>query len=339
MANFTRGEGMEATTWGYNHRDPTLTERARIEIRKRHYSPRTEEAYLAWIDRFACFHPHRRPEELGRADVERFLSSLAMKGNVAAATQNQALGALLFLFRNVLGVTLDWLDDIVRAKKPARLPVVLTRTEIRNALSHLHGSPRIAAMLLYGAGLRLLECLRLRVKDVDFEMRQITVREGKGNRDRVTVLPGSAIASLAKHLEEVKRQHETDLNSGGGHVKLPGALARKYPDADRQWGWQWVFPAHRQFTDPVTGTLFRHHLDETVIQRAVKDAATRAAISKHVTCHSLRHSFATHLLEDGYDIRTIQELLGHKDVSTTMIYTHILNRGGKCVRSPADILA
>ena len=330
---------MDATTWAFNHRDPTLIEKARIEIRKRRYSARTEEAYLAWIDRFARFHMHHHPEELGRADVERFLSALALEGNVAAATQNQALGALLFLYRNVLGITLDWLDDIVRAKKPQRLPVVLTRQELGEVLSRLHGPPRIAAMLLYGAGLRLMECLRLRVKDIDFELRQITVREGKGNRDRVTVLPGTALEPLARHLEKVKRQHETDLNNGGGHVKLPGALARKYPDANRQWGWQWVFPAHRQFTDPVTGNPFRHHLDETVIQRAVKDAAMRAAISKHVTCHSLRHSFATHLLEDGYDIRTIQELLGHKDVSTTMIYTHVLNRGGKCVRSPADILA
>ncbi len=330
---------MDATTWGFNHRGPTLVERARIEIRKRHYSPRTEEAYLAWIDRFARFHMHHCPEELGQADVERFLSSLALEGKVAAATQNQALGALLFLYRNVLGVTLDWLDDVVRAKKPARLPVVLTREEVREVLSRLYGPTQIAATLLYGAGLRLLECLRLRVKDVDFAIRQVTVREGKGNRDRVTVLPGTAVKQLERHLEWVKRQHNTDLNDGGGYVKLPGALARKYPAANRQWGWQWVFPAHRQFRDPVTGNLFRHHLDETVIQRAVKDAAARAAISKHVTCHSLRHSFATHLLEDGYDIRTIQELLGHKDVSTTMIYTHVLNRGGKCVRSPADVLA
>ncbi len=330
---------METTTWRYGNRRPTLIERTRIELRKRHYSPRTEEAYLAWIDRFILFHKHDRPEEFGRADVERFLSSLAMDGNVAAATQNQALGALLFLYRNVLGVTLDWLDEVVRAKKPKRLPVVLTRDEIREIMSHLRGPARIAAMLLYGAGLRLMECLRLRIKDVDFGFRQITVREGKGNRDRVTVLPGTAIAPLQQHLESVKKQHETDLKNGGGHVKLPGALALKYPDASRQWGWHWVFPACRQFTDPFTGKQFRHHLDETAIQRAVRDAVTRAAISKHVSCHSLRHSFATHLLEDGYDIRTIQELLGHKDVSTTMIYTHVLNRGGKCVRSPADILA
>ncbi len=330
---------MDATTWGFNHRDPTLIERTRIEIRKRHYSPRTEDAYLAWIDRFARFHMHHRPEELGRADVERFLSSLALEGNVTAATQNQALGAILFLYRNVLGVSLDWLDDIVRAKKPARLPVVLTREEIRDVLSRLEGPPRIAALLMYGAGLRLLECLQLRVKDVDFELRQITVREGKGNRDRVTVLPAAAIRPLQQHLENVKARHETDLKSGAGYVKLPGALAVKYIGANRQWGWQWIFPAHRQYKDPVTGNLYRHHLYETVIQRAVKNAVMRAAISKHVTCHSLRHSFATHLLEDGYDIRTIQELLGHRDVSTTMIYTHVLNRGGRCVRSPADSLS
>lgn len=329
---------METTTWGYNHRDPSLIERARIEIRKRHYSPRTEEAYLAWIDRFARFHMHHHPEELGQADMERFLSSLATEGKVAAATQNQALGALLFLYRNVLRIPLDWLDDVVRAKKPMRLPVVLTREEIREVMSRLDGAPRIAAMLLYGAGLRLLECLRLRVKDVDFDIRQITVREGKGNRDRVTVLPGTILNLLTRHLERVKQQHDTDLNNGGGYVKLPGALARKYPDANRQWGWQWVFPAHRQFRDPLTRNLFRHHLDETVIQRAVKDAIARAGVAKNASCHSLRHSFATHLLDDGYDIRTIQELLGHKDVSTTMIYTHVLNRGGRGVRSPADVL-
>ncbi len=330
---------MVSTTWTCQGEQPGLIERVRIELRRRHYSPRTEEAYLRWIQRYADFHRREDIRALGRPGMERFLSALAVKDRVAAATQNQALGALLFLYREVLGITLDWLDDVVRAKKPARLPVVLTREEVRDLLARLDGSRRIAAMLMYGAGLRLLECLQLRVKDVDFGFRQITVREGKGKKDRVTVLPAAVILPLQRHLEEVKRQHESDLKSETGYVKLPGALALKYPGANREWSWQWVFPARRQFKDPVTGNLYRHHLYETAIQRAVKDAATRAAIVKHVTCHTLRHSFATHLLEDGYDIRTIQELLGHRDVSTTMIYTHVLNRGGRSVRSPADTLA
>lgn len=329
---------MVTTTWSCQGDPPDLVERVRIELRKRHYSPRTEEAYLRWIQRYADFHRTGNIGALGRPGIEQFLSALAVKDNVAAATQNQALGALLFLYREVLGITLDWLDDVVRAKKPARLPVVLTRVEIQELLARLDGPRRLAAMLMYGAGLRLLECLQLRVKDVDFGFRQITVREGKGKKDRVTVLPAAVTKPLQRHLEGAKAQHESDLNSGAGYVKLPGALAIKYPGANREWNWQWVFPAHRQFKDPVTGHLFRHHLYETGIQRAVKDAAMLAAIPKHVTCHTLRHSFATHLLEDGYDIRTIQELLGHRDVSTTMIYTHVLNRGGRCVRSPADTL-
>ena len=329
---------MVTTTWSRQGDQPNLVERTRIELRKRHYSPRTEEAYLRWIQRYTGFHGSENVVALGRPGIERFLSALAVEDHVAAATQNQALGALLFLYRDVIGITLDWLDDVVRAKKPARLPVVLTREEIQTVLSRLQGPQRIAAMLMYGAGLRLLECLQLRVKDVDFGFRQITVREGKGKKDRVTVLPAAAIKPLQQHLDEVKAQHESDLKSGAGYVKLPGALAVKYPGAGREWGWQWIFPANRQFKDPATGNLFRHHLYESVIQRAVKYAVARAAISKHATCHSLRHSFATHLLEDGYDIRTIQELLGHRDVSTTMIYTHVLNRGGRCVRSPADTL-
>ena len=233
---------------------------------------------------------------------------------------------------------LTWLDDVVRAKKPKRLPVVMTRTEVRDVLSHLAGGKWIAAMLMYGAGLRLLECLCLRVKDVDFGYRQIVVRRGKGNRDRVTVLPAAVEAQLRHHFDEARIRHEADLKNGGGYVTLPGAPVGKYPGADRLWGWQWVFPACRQYTDPATGLHYRHHLDETVIQRAVKYAARRAGIQKPVSCHTFRHSFATHLLEDGYDIRTIQELLCHKDVNTTMICIHVLNKGGKCVRSPADHL-
>ncbi len=330
---------MVTTTWSCQGDQPSLIERVRVELRRRHYSPRTEEAYLRWVQRYADFHHHEDIRTLGTPGIEQFLSALAVKDQVAAATQNQALGALLFLYREVLRITVDWLDDVARAKKPVRLPVVLTREEVQDLLARLDGPHRIAAMLMYGAGLRLLECLQLRVKDVDFGIRQITVREGKGKKDRVTVLPAAVIRPLQRHLEEVKARHESDLKSGAGYVKLPGALAVKYPGANREWSWQWIFPAHRQFHDPVTGNLYRHHLYETAIQRAVKDAAMRAAISKHVSCHTLRHSFATHLLDDGYDIRTIQELLGHRDVSTTMIYTHVLNRGGRCVRSPADTLA
>jgi integron integrase len=279
----------------------------------------------------------RHPQQMGKEEIEAFLSHLAAGSSVAAATQNLALAALLFLYREVLGIGLDWLDGVVRAKKPKRLPVVLTRQEVHRILSHLRDEKWIAVMLMYGAGLRLLECLRLRVKDVDFGYRQITVREGKGNRDRITVLPAAVEARLRRHLEDVAEIHKQDLKNGGGYVRLPGALARKYPEADRLWGWQWIFPATRFFTDPDTGRRYRHHLHESAVQRAVKWASRQTGIDKPVNCHTFRHSFATHLLEDGYDIRTIQELMGHKDVSTTMIYTHVLNRGGRCVRSPADL--
>ena len=326
-------------SWDYRQKEPPrLLDRMREEIRKRHYSRRTEEAYLAWTARFLRFRGNRHPLEVEKTDVEEFLSHLATEKRVAASTQNQALSAVLFFFEHVLGRNLPWINDVVRAKKPRRLPVVLTRQEIQTILLHLHGMKWLAAMLMYGASLRLLECLRLRVKDIDFGYRQVVVRGGKGNRDRVTVLPTSAETRLQHHLEEVKERHDRDLKRGGGYVTLPEALERKYQAANRQWGWQWVFPAHRQFTEPSTGRLFRHHLHDTVIQRAVKEAGARARIQKPVSCHTFRHSFATHLLEDGYDIRTIQELLGHKDVSTTMVYTHVLNRGGRCVRSPADSL-
>lgn len=315
-----------------------LLDLLRNEVRKKHYSGRTEEAYADWVGRYLRFHRFRDPLEMGKKEVERFLSHLAVERDVAASTQNQALSALLFLYRDVLGIRLDWLDGVVRAKRPKLLPVVLTRDEVASVLKNLSGGNLIAAMLMYGAGLRLLECLTLRVKDIDFGYHQITVREGKGNKDRVTVLPGAVEPRLKLHIEDIRVQFEKDLKGGGGYVKLPKALGRKYSNADRAWGWQWIFPAHRPYQDSETGLRHRHHLDETVLQRAVKEAAALADIKKHVTCHTFRHSFATHLLEDGYDIRTIQELLGHRDVSTTMIYTHVLNRGGRCVRSPMDIL-
>lgn len=310
----------------------------RDEIRKKHYSGRTEDAYSDWVNRYLRFHGFRDPREMGKDEVERFLSHLAVERDVAASTQNQALSALLFLYRDVLGIKLDWLDGVVRAKRPKILPVVLTRDEVTAVLRHLSGANLIAAMLMYGAGLRLLECLTLRVKDIDFGYRQITVREGKGNKDRITILPASVEPRLKLHIEDVRVHFEKDLKEGCGYVRLPKALGRKYPNADRAWGWQWVFPAHRHYPDSESGIRCRHHLDESVLQRVVKEAAALADIKKRVTCHTFRHSFATHLLEDGYDIRTIQELLGHRDVSTTMIYTHVLNRGGRCVRSPMDIL-
>lgn len=319
-------------------RDPGLVDRLRNEVRKKHYSVRTEDAYADWLGRYVRFHCYRDPLDMGKEEVEQFLSHLAVERDVAASTQNQALSALLFLYRDVLGIKLDWLGGVVRAKRPKLLPVVLTRDEVNAVLAHLSGVNLIAAMLLYGAGLRLLECLSLRVKDIDFGYRQITVREGKGNKDRITILPASVESRLQLHLEDVRIQFEKDLKEGGGYVRLPKALGRKYPNADHAWGWQWVFPAHRHYLDAESGIRCRHHLDESVLQRAVKEASDSTGIQKRVTCHTFRHSFATHLLEDGYDIRTIQELLGHRDVSTTMIYTHVLNRGGRCVRSPMDIL-
>jgi integron integrase len=289
-----------------------------------------------WIKRYIFFHGKRHPAEMGAAEVAAFLTSLAVQGKVAASTQNQALSALLFLYREVLGVELPWLDDVIRAKRPLHLPVVLTREEVRAVLQRLDGVPRLMAVLLYGAGLRLLECCRLRVKDVDFATNQLTIRDGKGHKDRATMLPAAVKADLLGHLERVRRQHEDDLRHGAGWVELPGALLRKYPNAGRAWGWQWVVPATRIYVDRVTGQRRRHHLHESVLQRAVKDAVRSAGIAKPATCHTFRHSFATHLLEDSHDIRTVQELLGHRDVSTTMIYTHVLNRGPAGVRSPAD---
>jgi len=318
---------------------PRLLDCVRLAIRAHHYSPRTEEAYIAWIKRFIFFHDKRHPAEMGADEVTRFLSSLALHGHVSASTQNQALSAILFLYQEVLRQDLPWLDGIVRAKRSVRLPVVLTRDEVQAVLSQLRGTSRLIATLLYGAGLRLLECARLRVKDVDFATNQILVRGGKGDKDRVTLLPASVKADLARHLDAARRQHEADLRHNAGWVALPGALDRKYPNAGREWAWQWVFPATRIYVDRETGKHHRHHYHESAIQRVVKEAVRRSGLAKPATPHTLRHSFATHLLEDGYDIRTVQELLGHNDVSTTMIYTHVLNRGPAAVRSPADRLA
>ena len=318
---------------------PKLLDRVREAIRSRHFSRNTEDTYVAWIKRFILFHGKRHPVEMGEAEVMRFLSSLAVDFKVSASTQNQALSALLFLYREVLQQPLPWLDNVIHAKRPVRLPVVLSPEEVQVVLEHLHGTPRLMATLPYGAGLRLLECAQLRVKDVDFGLNQVLVRDGKGQKDRVTLLPATAKADLARHLEAARQQHQRDLGRGAGWVALPGGLERKYPNAGREWAWQWVFPATSCYVDRETGKRRRHHLHESVVQRAVKEAVRRAGIAKPATPHTFRHSFATHLLEDGYDIRTVQELLGHKDVTTTMIYTHVLNRGPAAVRSPADRLA
>ncbi len=318
---------------------PKLLDRVRAAIRSRHYSRRTEDAYVHWIKRFIFFfHAKRHPAEMGEAEVTLFLSALAVDAKVSASTQNQALSALLFLYREVLDQPLAWLDDLVHAPTRRRLPVVLTREEVHAVLVLLHGVPRLMLTLLYGTGMRLLECCRLRVKDVDFAANQILVRGGKGDKDRVTLLPLAVKSDLGRHLAFVCGQHQRDVERGAGWVELPLALGRKYPNAGREWGWQWVFPATRIYVDRETGQRRRHHLHESLLQRAVKEAVRRAGLAKPASCHTFRHSFATHLLEDGYDIRTVQELLGHSDVSTTMIYTHVLNRGPAGVRSPADRL-
>jgi integron integrase len=316
---------------------PRLLDRVRAAVRLRHYSRRTEKAYAAWIRRFIVFHEKRHPSEMGAAEVTAFLSSLAASG-VSASTQNQALSAVLFLYGAVLGQQLEWMNDIVRAQRPVRLPVVLSREEVAALLPRLHGPVWLMASLMYGAGLRLMECAELRVKDVNFDRGELTIRDGKGGKDRVTMLPSMIKGPLIDYLERVKAQHEVDVTAGRGNVALPGRLRAKYPNAPREWAWQWVFPATRFYVDAETGERRRHHLHESVLQRAVKDAARAAGIARPAICHSLRHSFATHLLEAGYDIRTIQELLGHRDVSTTMIYTHVLNQGGRGVRSPLDQL-
>lgn len=308
----------------------------RSELRLRHYSRRTEQAYVSWVRRYIRHHDSRHPAELSPSAVSAYLSHLAECG-VSASTQNQAMSALIFLYRDVLGRDVGWLRGVVRAKRTRRVPTVLTREEVRRLLGALRGADAIQARLLYGSGLRLLEACTLRVKDVDFGQRQLTVRSGKGAKDRVTVLSDGLAEPLTAHLEQVARVHRRDVERGVG-VALPDRLAAKYPRAPYDWPWQWVFPAGRVHWDRMAGQWRRHHRHETVLQRAVRRAAEQAALSKRVSCHTLRHSFATHLLEDGYDIRTVQELLGHRDVSTTMIYTHVLNRGGRGVRSPADRL-
>jgi len=315
-----------------------LLDQVREMIRLKHYSIRTEQSYVGWIRKFILFHGKRHPAQMREAEVASFLNHLANHANVTASTQNQAFSALLFLYRHVLRQELGEIEGVARAKGPSRLPVVLTRAEVKAVLSHLKDTEWLMASLLYGAGLRLMECLRLRVKDLDFSTHQVVVRDGKGQKDRVTMLPQVLEVPLKRHLERVKALHLNDLRRGHGEVYVPFALERKYPNATKEWGWQYVFPSDRLSRDPRSGKVRRHHLDENTLQRAVKRGVRLADLTKAASCHTLRHSFATHLLEAGYDIRTLQELLGHKDVSTTMIYTHVMNKGGKGVRSPMDLL-
>lgn len=330
--------GQEAESNGSfsSPRAPRLLDRVREAIRRKHYSRRTEETYIHWIKRFIYHSGKRHPSDMGAPEVTAFLNHLATAHHVASATQNQALSALLFLYREVLGQALPWLDGLDRAKRPVRLPVVLSEAEVRALLSQLEGIKWLMASLLYGAGLRLRECLMLRVKDVDFSYHQILVRESKGGKDRVTMLPEAVIQPLHVHLGKVNFLHRRDLAEGYGEVWLPGALSRKYPRAGYEWGWQFVFPSKNRSPDPETGVIRRHHIYPDTLHRAVKYAAREARIHKPVSSHTLRHSFATHLLQAGYDIRTVQELLGHRDVSTTMVYTHVMNKGGRGVKSPLD---
>jgi integron integrase len=317
---------------------PRFLDRVRQCLRTEHYSRRTEEAYVGWIRRFILYHGKRHPAQLGEAEVTQFLTNLAVERKVASSTQNQALSALLFLYGVVLRRDLSWLDGLVRARGPRRLPAVLSREEIGAVFGHLQGTSWLVATLLYGGGLRLMEGLRLRVKDLDFAGNQLTVRRGKGDKDRVTLFPSMAQERFKRHLGLVQAQHHSDRALGGGWVELPAALERKYPNAGLEWSWQWVFPATRRHTDSRTRQIRRHHLHESALQREVHKAVRLAGITKPASGHTFRHSGATHLLEDGYDIRTVQELLGHRDVSTTMIYTHVLNRGPAAVRSPMDRL-
>ena len=318
---------------------PRLLEQVRARIRFKHYSIRTEHTYVDWIKRFIRHFGKRHPKDMGADEVQSFLTHLAVAGNVAASTQNQAKSALLFLYKEVLALELPWLDKVEAARTPKRLPVVLTRDEVMAVLLRLEGRHGLIARLLYGTGLRIMECLRLRIKDVDFERGEILVRDGKGAKDRVTMLPASVIPALREHVERVRELHRQDLAAGYGEVHLPYALDRKYPSAGREWMWQYVFPSASLSIDPRTGVVRRHHVQDQSVQRAIRQAVRDAGINKPATPHTFRHSFATHLLDSGYDIRTVQELLGHSDVSTTMIYTHVLNRGGRGVASPLDRLS
>ena len=315
---------------------PKLLDRLRESLRSRHYSRRTEVTYCQWVRRFIYFHGVRHPKELAEPEINAFLTHLAVKGKVSASTQNQALSALLFLYRHVLEQEIGDLGKVVRAKKPKRLPVVMTREEVKHVLDHLDGDKWLIGSLLYGTGLRLMECLQLRVQEIDFQRREIIVRDGKGGKDRRTMLPQLLLQPLQEHLKRVKEVHEKDLVDGWGRVRMPDALGRKYPGAAAEWRWQWVFPQGNRWVNAETREQGRHHIDESLVQKAVKEAVVRAGLTKRATCHTFRHSFATHLLEAGYDIRTVQELLGHSDVKTTMIYTHVLNRGPIGVRSPVD---
>jgi len=320
---------------------PKLLDQVRERIRVKHYSIRTEKQYVHWVRRLIIFHNKRHPRDMGAVEIEAFLTSLAVEGNVSAATQNQALSAILFLYREVLGIDLPWLDGVVGPKKPQRLPTVLTPGEVRALLERIEGGDgtyALMARLLYGTGMRLMECVRLRVKDIDFERHEIMIRDGKGGKDRVTVLPTALAPLLRGQLEKRRRLYDGDKAKGLAEVYLPDALARKYLNAATEWGWQYVFPSGSYSVDPRTNRERRHHIDEKLLQRAMKKAVAAVGLAKPATPHTLRHSFATHLLQAGYDIRTVQELLGHSDVSTTMIYTHVLNKGGRGVVSPLDHL-
>lgn len=317
---------------------PKLMDLMHEALRSRHYSPRTEKAYCSWVKRYIRFHNIRHPNEMGEAEINAFLTHLAVEEKVSSSTQNQALAALLFLYRYVLDRPLGDLGAVIRARKPQRVPVVMTPEEVASVLAELDGEMWLMASLLYGSGLRLSECLRLRVQDVDFTSCEVVVRNGKGAKDRVTMLPESLKEPLQQHLKRTQATHRKDLDDGWGRVEMPSALDRKYPNAPADWRWQWVFPQERRWKNARTGEQGRHYVHETILQRAVKEAVRRSHVTKNVGCHTFRHSFATHLLQAGYDIRTIQELMGHKSVSTTMIYTHVLNKGGLGVRSPFDKL-
>ena len=319
-------------------RPPKLLDQMREALRSRHYSRRTEQTYCQWVKRYIHFHRVRHPAEMAEPEINAFLTHLAVNEKVSVSTQNQALSALLFLYRHVLSREVGDLGEVIRARKPKRLPVVMTREEVKAVLANLPGDKWLMASLMYGSGLRLMECLRLRVQDIDFSRNEIIVRDGKGAKDRVTMLPESLKRALLDHLKKVKRFHDRDLADGWGRVLLPDAVDRKYPNAPREWRWQWVFPQENRWKNERTGEEGRHHVHKSIIQKAVNNPVRKTGLAKRATCHTFRHSFATQLLESGYDIRTVQELLGHKDVKTTMIYTHVLNRGGKGVKSPVDDL-